>query len=222
MPARVPMCAPPPLSVTVAAGTPPAGVAGEDDAALPRLLPSAPAAAARSVTALADLCLVWMTSRLSIARCISATRRSCSRWSASWRRRMRWISFSMAAISDSPTRGSSAACISRSSSIFFSQSATWRSHSTRSARRRSFSPRSASTRASAAALSASISRSSSEKTRSVMYTAEARRFERPSFFAMSALMRAMSSCIVLMALSSRRSSPRCAGGGTDSVGGGSA
>mmetsp|Transcript_18739 Transcript_18739/g.59736 ORF Transcript_18739/g.59736 Transcript_18739/m.59736 type:complete len:207 (+) Transcript_18739:611-1231(+) len=74
---------------------------------------------------------------------------------------MRWISFSMLRVSACPTSGSSAACVSFSSSVFFSHSITCRSTSTISSSILSFSRTSASSCESSPRESRSSSLSSS-------------------------------------------------------------
>mmetsp|Transcript_65023 Transcript_65023/g.146698 ORF Transcript_65023/g.146698 Transcript_65023/m.146698 type:complete len:416 (-) Transcript_65023:1172-2419(-) len=77
----------------------------------------------------APLNLMASVSRLCTARSISLTRRSFSPCRVRLRRFMRWISFSMACTSPSPTLGSNAAWVSFSSWIFFSHSSSCRSAS---------------------------------------------------------------------------------------------
>mmetsp|Transcript_5692 Transcript_5692/g.16952 ORF Transcript_5692/g.16952 Transcript_5692/m.16952 type:complete len:357 (-) Transcript_5692:1252-2322(-) len=136
-----------------------------------------------------------------MARSISPS--MCSSRFLSWAKRsfMRWISFCIAFTSVAPTSGSSAACVSRSSEIFFSQSIISRSLSATSVSRRSFSALRSTTAASMRAASASMSARRCTKACSSWWLSSASVSRSRRCFAMSAFILVMSMCMESM--------PRC-------------
>mmetsp|Transcript_2445 Transcript_2445/g.4089 ORF Transcript_2445/g.4089 Transcript_2445/m.4089 type:complete len:363 (-) Transcript_2445:289-1377(-) len=148
-------------------------------------------------------------SRLSTAVSMAASSRSCSRLRFSSRSFMRWISFSMPLASLMPTSGSSAACVSRSSWIFFSQSITCRSVSTISSSTSALRVRTSCTRASRRRLSPSSSRSSSTNSFSSTKFWFCSSPCALAFCPISSFSRTMSLCITSMEALSRLTSSLC-------------